>query len=253
MCVLNQFDKNDKKHGKWEIYESYQWQDMESPDDAHYLRYTFYDHGVDLNGMGQLAIKKNTIEHEGPVEEQIKGLKLMSGTYNVLDSKRRLLFVHELINGEYISYKEFNKSGKLKTEMDYLQGYMEQEHTYKVTTYNKSGKATVFFHQNTDKWGWIALQASYEPDSIATVELKTSGDTLFVSEKWFRNGRIDNEVEKIYFTDKGRGFFDGMYHGSYLAWYGNGNKEYDGVYHFGVHLPGWKSWNPDGTLREEKK
>lgn len=249
---INQFDNNGKKHGLWEIYESAQWKDLPSPEGAEYIRYTYYDHGTDLSSMGQLAMKKHKIVHEGPKEETLKGLKLMSGTYKVYDPKGNLQFIHELKDGHYTAYKEFGKKGELKTDIDFTQRYMEQPHTYKITSYDKKG-VTVFFFQNTDKWGWLAYQAPFEPDSISKTELKTSGDTVFVSEKWYRNGRLDNEVEKIYFKDGGNGFFDGMYHGKYLAWYGNGNKEHEGIYRYGMPLVGWKSWNADGTLREEKK
>lgn len=249
---LNQLDVNGKKHGKWEMYLSVGWKNVSSSKDATYLRYTYYDHGTNLYPFGTLGTKRYKLLHEGDDEKQANGLKLMNGTYKWLDKKGRLLFLHQIKNGEYVLYQDYRKAGELKTEMDYSQKYMEQEHTYKMTTYDKRGKPTVFFHQQTDKWGWIAYQAFNEPDSVDSKEVRVVGDTIFTIDRWYYDGKLYNEMEKIYFKGKGRGVYDGIFHGKYLAWYGNGNKEHEGEYHFGRHSEDWKSWDTEGNLREKK-
>ncbi len=246
---LNQLDSLGKKHGRWEVYLTDQWKAVSKPEEATYLWYTHYDHGTNLYKFGEWAIKLLKLTHTGDKEKMVKGLKLMNGTYTWSTRKGRIVSTHELKDGFYILYQDFKKDGRLHTVMDYSQRLWEQPHTYKMTIWDKKGNAQVFFHEKTKKWGWIAYQAITPPDSISSVVIRTKGDTIYTRDKWYYQGKLYNEVEKIYFRNGGRGFYDGMFHGKYLAWYSNGNKEHKGYMKHGKAGEGWKSWNPDGTPR----
>ncbi len=250
---MNQFDSNGKKDGKWTVFLDARWNQLKDSSQAVYYRYTYFDHGINTIPMSPRGMRPKA-KAETPEGEDLRPGEpiAMNGVYKWFDPKGKVGMMQEFKDGEMVAYKDYRRNGKLRQEIDFTQKYLEEPYTYQIWFTDKKGNRTRYFHQKTKKWGWVDYQAPYEPDSIATIELKTIGDTLFLSEKWYRNGKVDNEVEKIYFEGKGRGFFDGMYHGKYLAWYGNGNKEHEGVYRFGKPLEGWKSWNPDGTTRSER-
>lgn len=251
---LNEFDSNGKKHGKWTVYLDALWNEVKDSTQAVYYRYTYFDHGTNTIPISPKGMKPKAKAETPEGEKLVLGKPIpLNGTYKWRDKKGTVGLEYEVKMGEMVAYKEYWKDGNPRLEIDYTQQFMEQPNTYQMWFTDKKGNRTHYFHQKVDKMGWIDYQAPYEPDSITTTELKANGDTIFVSETWYRNGKIDNEVEKIYFKDKGRGFFDGMYHGKYLAWYGNGNKEHEGVFRFGEPMDGWKSWDADGTLREKKK
>ena len=246
---INQLDSLGKKHGKWEVYLTHQWKVVPDSVDAKYLWYTHYDHGTNLYLFGEWAVRFLKLTHDGSKETLVNGLKVMNGKYTWTTRSGRVISTHELKYGHYVLYEDFKTDGRLHTKIDYTQKLWEQPHTYKMTTWDRKGREEYFFHEKTKTKGWIAYQAVTQPDSISSKVLKISGDTVFTLERWFYYGKLYNEVEKVYFKGKGKGFFDGMFHGKYLAWYGNGNREHEGNYRFGQLETGWQSWEIDGTFR----
>lgn len=251
--AINQLDTLGKKNGKWTVYLDERWNELKDSTKAVYYRYTYYDHGantIPLSSKGMSPIAKA----EKPSGEILEiGHPIpMDGTYRWSDRKGTIGLQYDVKKGEMVGYREYWRNGKIRLEIDYTHQFMEQPYTYEMWFTDKKGKRGHYFHQKVGKWGWIDYEAPLEPDSITKTVMRKDGDTLFVSENWYWKGRAHIEAEKIYFKDKGHSFFDGMYHGKNVEWSANGQKLHEGEFRFGVAMPGWKRWNPDGTLREEK-
>jgi len=152
--LLNQFDQNGKKDGKWIVYLSEKtWKEVKDSSKAGFYRYTYYDHGVNIYPMGAGGGMNWKCEAT-PGNAQQKGrLKLLDGEYKWKDKKGRVRFIHILKNGEYVSYMEFYRSGNFAKQFAYLNHYKEQPHTYSISTYDKKGNPTNYFMRGGEQ-GW---------------------------------------------------------------------------------------------------
>lgn len=138
--TLNQLDKNGKKDGKWILYLDSKGTKLKDSTDALYMRYTYYDHGLNIYPMGNFITKNGKMELPISNIESKGKIKLLDGEYKCFDKKGRILFIHVFKNGEYVSYKEFSKSGELQTFFDYTKHCEGQSHSWYLYTYDKTGK-----------------------------------------------------------------------------------------------------------------
>lgn len=136
---LNQFDSNGKKHGKWVIYWDKSWKQVDSVNGI-YARYTFYDHGDNLNAMGPCGSNNWKLVSRSKSENKIGNAVLLDGEYDWTDSKDVVRFSFIIKNGEFVKYKEFSKSGVLTTIFDYTKLYNNQPHSYAIMQYKKNGE-----------------------------------------------------------------------------------------------------------------
>src|SRR5688572_16648953 len=81
-AAINQVDENGEKNGKWIVYWDENWDQVDSAS-ATYIRYTYYDHGVNLYPMGSAGGNKFKLEKPG--ED-----KLLHGEYKWYDGKGKL-------------------------------------------------------------------------------------------------------------------------------------------------------------------
>ena len=136
---LNQFDDKGKKHGKWVIYWDNNWKQVDSVN-AIYARYTFYDHGDNLNAMGPCGAKGWELVTNEYTSNKFGKALLLDGEFNWMDPKKVMRFSFVIKNGEFVSYKEYNKAGVMTAFFDYTKEYNGQKHSYKVNQYDKDGK-----------------------------------------------------------------------------------------------------------------
>ncbi|MCW3085278.1 MAG: hypothetical protein JWP12_2644 [Bacteroidetes bacterium] len=138
---LNQLDSAGKKDGKWILYLDYKGDKLKDSVDAAYWRYTYYDNGVHIYPMEGFISENGKIESTGNSKQTSK-IKILDGEYKCFDSEGHLRFIHVFKNGEYISYKEFYKSGALQEYFDYTKHYEGQPHSWYIYTYDKTGEVT---------------------------------------------------------------------------------------------------------------
>jgi hypothetical protein len=134
---LNQLDSTGKKHGKWVLYLDAIGGKLKDSANAVYWRYTWYDHGVHIQPMGDFIGKKGRIESNSSI--QTGKCNILDGEYKCFDSNGRLRFVHFFSNGEYAFYKEFGTKGNLVTFFDYTKHADGQPHSWYMYTYDKNG------------------------------------------------------------------------------------------------------------------
>lgn len=151
--LLNQFDSLGKKNGKWILYLDKTGAKLSDSLGASFCRYTYYDHGTHIYPMGNFISKNGKIVAAENNSNQYSKIKLLDGEYKCLDSKGRVKFIHVFKNGEYISYKEFYKSGKLHTFFDYTKHWQEQAHSWYWCVYNKKGKVQYEDYTKRDDHG----------------------------------------------------------------------------------------------------
>ena len=129
--AIDQLDANGKKNGKTTIYLDKNWIQV-SADQAVYTRYTHYDHGTNVYPMGPAGRKGYTVQSSSDA-------KVLNGEYTWKNAKGNLSSVHVFKNGEYVSCKEYSKSGKVSQHFDYTNKCEGQPHGWSVTVYDKNG------------------------------------------------------------------------------------------------------------------
>ncbi|MBL7891316.1 MAG: hypothetical protein JNL63_01700 [Bacteroidia bacterium] len=139
---LNQLDSAGNKDGKWILYLDFKGDKVKDSSNAFYYRYTYYDHGIHIYPMGGFIGKNGKIESTTNDNHQTGKIKLLNGEYRCFDNKGRLIFIHVFKNGEYVSYKEFYKTGELQTYFDYTKHCNEQPRSWYIYSYDKKGIIT---------------------------------------------------------------------------------------------------------------
>jgi hypothetical protein len=129
---INQLDDNGNRNGRWILYLDKDWKKIEDSTKALYTRYTYYDHGVNIYPMGPVGGKGYKLE--GPADA-----KPLNGEYKWYNAKGQLSSVHVFKNGDYISCKEYFKTGELNQHFDYTKKCKDHEHGWTVFVYNKKG------------------------------------------------------------------------------------------------------------------
>ncbi len=144
---MNTVDANGAKHGKWMIYLDANWAQIDDREKAVYVRYNYFDHGVSLYPMGPSGKKGFTLE----MDDQT-GNKMLNGTYKWMDKNGKLSATHVFKNGKYISCKEYFPSGQLQQHFDYTKKWGNEQHSWHLTIYDKTGKVVYNFdfHKNED-------------------------------------------------------------------------------------------------------
>ncbi len=95
-----------------------------------------FDHGVSIYPMGPCGGKNYKLEVKSDGKNTSK---FLSGEYKWYDSKGRLSSIHILENGEYISCKEFYKTGEVEQHFDYTKQCNGQQYGWVVYGYDKKG------------------------------------------------------------------------------------------------------------------
>ena len=155
---INQFDSAGKKHGKWKRYLDAYWNVVDDTNKAVFWRYTFFDHGVNVHPMGAGGKKGWTMESDEKNPSPGK-IKMLNGVYTWRDKKGRVIYEHVLLDGVYVSYKEFFKSGKLQTHFDYNKHAEGQPLSWYITVYNESNKIVYEgFTKKNEKGEWPKMR-----------------------------------------------------------------------------------------------
>lgn len=152
---INQLDSIGKKNGKWIVYLDDSWKEVKDSCDAEYYRYTYYEHGVNLQPMGKFGGKNFKLE--SPVDSAGKNerIKLLDGEYKWYDAKGRLSSEHSLNKGEYIYSKEYYPSGKLMQHFDFTRTWNNQPNTWHISIYNKKDDGVKHYYFRNGKYGWM--------------------------------------------------------------------------------------------------
>jgi hypothetical protein len=148
---INQFDNQNKKNGKWIVYLDQKWNKVDSSK-AIYYRYTWYDHGINIHPMGAGGGKNSTMQTTVDTSKQTGKAKMLDGEYKWYENGK-LKYTHIFKNGEYISYTEYNNSGKISTFFDYAKGCEAQPHSWTIFVYDKDGNVTLTSPMCKDKNG----------------------------------------------------------------------------------------------------
>ncbi len=156
---INQLDTEGKRDGKWIIYlDSTAWKRVKDSCNASYFRYSYYDHGVNINPMGRAGKKGWKLECFSNSEPPVGKIKLLDGEYKWIDSEGKVRFIHSFNKGEYILYKEFYPSGKLHTFFDYTKKWEGQPHSWYIYSYDKKGDLKYEGYVKKDKDGhWPSM------------------------------------------------------------------------------------------------
>ena len=225
---LNQMDSVGKKDGKWVVYLDKQWKEVKDTAKAIYYRYTYYDHGTNLYPMGPM---EKTLENA----PQYNGKKiLLNGEYKWLDKSGKAKFILVLKEGWFISYREFDKSGTLRSYFDYTKKWKGEVYTWRMTVYKKNGSVVNFFYRWDNfwvAWGENPSEGS-SIDSTSVDIIKVIGDSSFVTSNYYRDGKLVRKRGEIlvrlnYLHTKT------IIHGIYTDWYLSGQKKWEGQYYYG--------------------
>lgn len=139
-ALLNQYDADGKKHGKWMVYlDAIGSTRVKDSTMAVYKRYNWYDHGVNLNGMSTMTEIGGRIETTGAAA-RAAGSVMLDGEYKCYNKKGNLWCVFVFSKGEYVSYKEYEKDGKLLCTFDYTKHCDGEPHSFYYYTYDENGK-----------------------------------------------------------------------------------------------------------------
>jgi len=158
--TLNQYDSNNKKHGKWIVYLNDYWKEVKDSSEAIYKKYIFFDHGINLYPMGPRD-KSWKMEHKGDSTFSNDKIKLLDGEYKWIDEKGITRGIDVFKNGEYILYKWYFASGEINQIFDYAKTWKGESHTYSIREYDKKGKVKYYFHRNGNK-GWMFYESPEE-------------------------------------------------------------------------------------------
>jgi hypothetical protein len=149
---VNQLDSAGKKHGAWIVYWNSNWQNVSDSNKASYCRYTYFEHGKDLQPI-EPCEKGWTVVHTKGNDLQNGRIKLLDGLYAWTDSKDITRCIASFKNGRGIYYKWYYPSGAPQFTIEYREKWQNQPHTYLVSSYDKNGIITYSFWC---KWknGW---------------------------------------------------------------------------------------------------
>ncbi|MEW6469872.1 MAG: hypothetical protein AB1458_13170 [Bacteroidota bacterium] len=165
---INQFDQNDKKHGKWLEYLDAKWKVLNDSSHAVYCAYNYYEHGQNTFriSFGKEYRLRDKLEITNNDNRAIGKLKLLHGEYKWFDKKGRIVSIDHFENGEHIwskmyfwergqGYWGFYKrmTGKLGAYYDFTKMYQNQPNTYYMEVYDKSGNITYYFTRKVNHWG----------------------------------------------------------------------------------------------------
>jgi antitoxin component YwqK of YwqJK toxin-antitoxin module len=242
---LNQVDTKGKKDGKWSVYLDSKWKEVKDNSQAVYSRYTWYEHGTNLCSMGSfedltLVPSDNNLQMGQP--------KLLNGEYKWIDKNGQTKFILVLKDGEFVSYKEYYKSGKMHEYFDYTKKWQGQPHTYWICIYDKEGKAQSYFYTN-GKDGWMGYGTN--ADSTAVESVKVAGDSTFTTATYYKEGKLIRKTEEITIK-KSDGKTETIYHGWTTSWFLSGQKREEGQYFYGKKSGQWKHWDESGKEIPEK-
>ncbi|MBA3705029.1 MAG: hypothetical protein H0W84_03760 [Bacteroidetes bacterium] len=151
--TLNQLDSTGKKHGKWIVYLDTNWKKVDDSTKASMMRYTFFDHGINVYPMGPCGLKNYRLESVYGNYDSNAKIKLLDGEFKWFDGKGKLSSVHILKNGEYVSCKEYYPTGELKQHFDYTKKCEGQSLGWTVYIYDKTGNITLTSPICKDKKG----------------------------------------------------------------------------------------------------
>lgn len=146
-----------KKNGKSTVYLDNAWSETKDSSKAAFVKYTYYDNGVNLYPMGPRD--KNWLLKNSDGVSSTNGLVVLNGEYSWYDKKGQLRAVDVFKNGEYVLHKFYYPDGKINQIFDYTKKYKEQDYTYTVTEYNKSGKMKFYIHRKGAS-GWMLYEGS---------------------------------------------------------------------------------------------
>lgn len=145
----NQVDTNGKKQGAWIVYLDSQWAETDSSNATYYF-YTHYENDVNTIPIGKSGKKGWVLTPK--LSSKSKPIEL-SGEYKWTDQKGVVRSIHKFENGEYISLKEFDKTGALLQFFDYGNQFEDEPNSYYVTVIKKE-KETKFVMRNGSN-GWM--------------------------------------------------------------------------------------------------
>lgn len=249
---INQIDSAGKQHGKWIVYLDYYWKTVKDSNEAVYYRYTYFDHGINTIRMGSRGSKGWKFEPATDTAGQKGKVKILDGEYKSFDKKGQLKFIQVFDKGEYVSYKEFNKSGKLYTRFDYKKKLNNEPNTYAIYIHRKNGDVECYY-MSKGKYGWMAYGSP--SDSVAKDTLKTIGDSTFATISYYLNGKLIGRQDKISVKaigQSGQAPFK-ILHGQSTTWYYNGQKKSEGQFYYGKKTGQWKYWNKNGKEIQPKE
>jgi antitoxin component YwqK of YwqJK toxin-antitoxin module len=118
------------------VYLDADWRKMEDSSRAVFYRYTYFERGANIYPMGPCGRKGYRLEPTSEANTKT----LLDGKYTWYTAKGNLSSVHVFKNGEYVSYKEYFRTGELKQEFDYTKKCEGQLHGWKLTIYDKKGR-----------------------------------------------------------------------------------------------------------------
>lgn len=239
---INQLDSAGKKNGKWTVYLDYHWNEVKDSTKAVYYRYGHYKHGTKLISIGSRGSKKYTYEPANDTVGRKGELILLNGEYRSYDKGGALKFINVFDNGEYVSYKEFDKSGKMVTRIDFTLKFNMPAHTcYFIYVYKNDGYIECY--QGTGKTAFEVFA-----DSATIDTTKIVGDSTFATISFYLCGKMVGKQGKLSVKSPGQkepAAFQ-ILHGHSVTWYYNGNKKSEGEYYYGKEVGVWKYWDRDG-------
>jgi hypothetical protein len=162
--VINQFNSNKKKDGKWIVYLDNVWKEVKDSSAASFYRYTYYDNGENIYPMGPCGRNGWKLETTNKSETGLKPA-LLDGDYKWVDKKGQLSSTHVFINGEYQDCKEYFKDGKLSQHFAYTKKFREQAHSYCIYHYSKKGDLK-FYIMHKSRGTWLLSEGSEDDMNV---------------------------------------------------------------------------------------
>ena len=246
---LNKLDSNGKKDGRWTVYVNAKGKWAKDSSTAVYYLYAYYDHGANIDLGTSLFGGIN--KFESTTESKSNGkLKLLDGEYKGLDKNGKLKLIYIFKNGEFVSYKDFYPTGKIRQYFNYTNRHFErgefEPHTYCMYIYDKNGGVKYYFMRK-GKNGWMGYASLY--DSVEVNKYKVIGDSTFARVNEYANGMLIRTIGQIFVQSQAS---KEITHGLYYSWYPNGLKKTEGDYYYGKKTGNWKHWDKDGKEIKDK-
>ena len=223
------------------MYLDYNWKTVKDSSKAVYWRYTYFAHGKEIYNMGNRGGKSSKYDPVNDTTDRKGKLIMLNGEYKTYE-KGKLKYINVLMNGEYVSYIEYDKSGNAKTSIDYTKKCRDEPNSFTVYVYKKNRTEVFCFYNGP--YGWMGYGYS-NADSVKTETLKVIGDSTFYTQHVFKNGKLINEYSEIKIK-KADGKTETIKHGHTTSWYLNGQKKEEGNYYYGKKIGNWKRWDEKG-------
>lgn len=157
---------SEKKQGPSLVYLDAAWFKVKDSTKAVYCRYTYFEKGENIYPMGPRD-RKWTLKHNGEETRMPCGARLLNGEYVWVDGKGRTRSIDHFDSGNYVKYQWFYKSGQINQVFNYREHWREQEHTYQVKLYSKTGHEKIYYMRMGPN-GWLfypQLVSSQKTDS----------------------------------------------------------------------------------------